>query len=538
MPMISSTKIATPAEKLKVKDLLAVHEYYSAHLQEWKFLMSMYEGIKSIIANGYIEQHEREPDDAYKRRKKELFGFGYSRSVVDLFHFYLFKKTPNRTVGTLKNEKIWEMFSADADLYGNGIDAVLMESMLYSAILGHVGLLVDKASSVFQTKQQQYDAKVYPYIAKYFPQAILDWKFGKDEHNRPRLEMIKLLDDDNQYRLWFLDRWEVWELPKNKNGEPDESNQDADAVYIDGGTNPLEEIPFTWLYNHKSKDRGIGVSDIHEISRIDLSIVRNLSQIEEIINFAAFPIMRKPMRDASPTDRNLPQQDDEVSVQSVQEFDPENPDSKPDWMPSSAAEPILAILGAIEKKVAEIYRASNAGGMAATEVQTQAKSGVALRTEFQLLNAKLAGKAANLDKVEMRIVELLCKWEDLLVKFEKDYNVERDRSYDVENLASDLENAATAQTLIVSAKFDELLQKQTARQILPTADEKDMATIDKEIEEGVKSGKEKGDGSTLPPPGTNPEDEEFISAGGKPGQQIPQNKSGQPAVVEPAAQAA
>lgn len=515
MPAIRSVKITSPTEKLKVKDLLATHKLYNNNASEWKLLLSLYEGIKSIIANGYITKHEREPQKAYDRRKNELFGFGYSRSVIELFHFYLFKKPPKRTIGALKNDAIFSMFNDDADLYGNSLPAVLMEISLYAAVLGHMGILVDKSSSEFQTRAQQIEAKVYPYVARYFPDAILDWVFERDENNRPRLAMIKLLDDDEQYRIWRLDRWEVWELPKDSNGNFDKSNLDAEAIYIDGGSNPLNEIPFMWLYNQKSKDKGIGVSDIHEIARIDLSIIRNLSQIEEIINFSAFPIMRKPMRDASPTKKNQPQQDDEVSVQSVQEFDPEVPESKPDWMPSSAAEPIVAILGAIEKKVSEIYRASNAGGMAATEIQTQAKSGVALKTEFQLLNAKLAGKAMNLDKTEMRVVQLVCLWEDLTAKYEKDYSVERDRSYDIENLAADLENAVTAKTVVISQKFDELLQKQTARQILPTADEDDMATIDQEIEDSVK--KEPKTPVVPEVGGVDPEDESFIQAGGKAG---------------------
>lgn len=510
----------TPKTPLKVRDLVAVHEKYAENKDEWALLQAVYEGIRRIIQLGLIERHEREPKAAYKRRKKELFGFGYAKSIIEIFHFYLFKKPPKRTVGDLNKEKVWGMFSDDADLYGNKMDVVLMESSLYAAIQGHMGILVDKSSYEFQTKAQQYEAKVYPYIAKYFPSAILDWEFERDEYNRPRLSMLKLLDDDERYRIWYLDQWEVWELPKDDDGNFNSSNEEHDAYMVDGGVNGLGLIPFVWHYNHKSKDKGIGISDIHEVSRIDLSIIRNLSQIEEVVNFAAFPIMRKPMRDASPTKRNAPQQDDDVSVQSVQEFDPELPESKPDWLPSSAADPINAMLEVIKKKVQEIYRSSNAGGMAATEIQTQARSGVALKTEFQLLNAKLAGKATNLDKLEMKIIEYFLRWEDLWDKYQEEYHVERDRSYDVEDLAADLENALTAKTVILSEKFDELLQKQTARQILPTASEEDLAEIDKQIEKntGKDLGTPEGDGSTVPPKKDAGDDEEFIEAGGAAGE--------------------
>jgi hypothetical protein len=480
------TAKGTPKEQLKVKDLLATHELYDMNVKEWKLLLSVYQGIRQIIANGYVERHEREPKEAYERRIKELFGLGYTRSIIEIFHFYLFKKPVMRKTGGLGKDELWKMFQDDADLFGNGVENVLMDIALYAAIQGHMGILVDKSSNVFPNRAEQIDQKVYPYIAKYHPSAVLDWEYERDYNNRPYLSMVKLLDDDEQYRIWRSDYWEVWELPKDKNGEPDDSNQEADAVFIKGGPNPLDQIPFLWHYNHKSKDIGIGVSDIHEVARIDLSIIRNLSQIEQIINFAAFPIMRKPMRDARPTDMNIPQQEDEVSVEAVLEFDPENPESKPDWLPSSAAEPIKATIELIEKKVQEIYRSSNAGGMAATEIQTQARSGVALKTEFQLLNAKLVSKAINLENTENKINELWLKWEKLLDKHEDEVESTRNRTYDVENLASDLENALTAKSVVISQTFDQLIQKNTARQMLPGATEEEIDKIDKEIEANTK----------------------------------------------------
>jgi hypothetical protein len=507
----------SPKRMLTVGDLIATHNLYDENVEEWSMLQAVYDGIRSIIMNGYIKQHEREPDSSFKRRKDELFGLGYSKSIVEIFHFYLFKKPPKRQIGSLKNERVWDLFSNDSDLYGNNMDSVLMESSLYSAIQGHMGILVDKASTFFNNKLEQYEAKVYPYMAKYFPAAILDWVYERDDNSRPRLAMLKLLDDlggTEQYRIWHLDSWEIWELPKDQNGNPDKSNTEAEGIFINSGENPIGEIPFIWQYNLKSKNIGVGVSDIHEVSRIDLSIIRNLSQIEEIINFAAFPIMRKPMRDISPTDVNNPQQDDEVSVQAIIEYDPESPESKPDWLPSEAAGPIQATLDFIAKKIQEIYRSSNAGGMAATEIQTQAKSGVALKTEFQLLNAKLAGKAMNLDAVEMKAVEYFLKWEDLWEKYKEDYIVERDRTYDVENLAVDLENALTAKTVVISNTFDELLQKQTARQVLPTASEEDLSSIDAEIESAVK---QQPPSSAVPDNGDAMDDDEgFIEAGSSP----------------------
>jgi len=474
-------------KQLTVGDLIATHELYDRNVAEWVFLTAVYEGIREIIRHGLIEQHEREPNLAYARRLKELFGFGYSKSVVEIFHFFLFKKEPTHKLGKLLDDKRWKLFQEDANLYGMDYNATIMDIALWAAVQGHMGILVDKANVSFQTVEQQISNKVYPYIAKYHPKAILDWKWDRDEFNRPFLSYLKLEDDDGQYRIWEPNRWEIWELPKDKEGNPDKSNESADAVFIDAGPNPIKVIPFIFFYNQRSKKLNIGNSDIHEVSRIDLSIIRNMSQIEEIIYYAAFPMMRKPMRDAKPTEVNAPQQDDEVGVQSILEFDPEHPDSKPDWLESVVSEPVEATLHAVEKKIEEIYRAANIGGMAATEPTKSPQSGVAKRIDFQLLNSKMVSKAINLEDAENKILELWCRWEMVWEKYKDEAKMGRARTFDIEELATALEDAVTAKAVVISDRFNELLQKQVARQVLPTATEKQMADIDKEIEKNVKN---------------------------------------------------
>jgi hypothetical protein len=490
-------------KQLKVKDLLETHDSYDDHVGEWKFCMALYEGIRAVINAGLVKRHEREPTKAYERRLQELYGFGYTKSVVEIFQHHLFKKTPQaRTLDKLHKDEIWNMFYEDADLYGNTYESTIMEIALYAAVQGHMGVLVDKANTgeTEMTVAQAKEKRVYPYISKYHPPAILNWQYDRDEYNRPFLSYLKLLDDmgeTEQYLIWTSDNWEIWELPKDENGDSDDSNMDQDAKFVDSGNNPIGRIPFIWEYNFKSKDLCLGVGDVHEISRIDLSIIRNLSQIEQIINFAAFPMMRKPLRDAHPTDTAAPQQDDEVSVEAVLEFDPENPDSKPDWLEAKVQEPVQATWDVIIGKVAEIYRAANIGGMASTEPTKEPQSGVAKKVDFQMLNSKLVSKAINLENTENKILEYWLRWQNQWEEYAGKVKMARPKTFDIEDLATDLANALTAQTLVMSKTFKVLLQKQTARQTLPSANEQELADIDKEIEENV----EKAPEGTTPLPG-------------------------------------
>ena len=64
----------------------------------------------------------------------------------------------------------------------------------------------------------------------------------------------------------------------------------------------------------------------------------------------------------------------------------------------------------------------------------------------------------------------------------------------------------TAKTLVISQKFDELVQKQISRQILPTISEDDTAQIDQEIENNVQNPMEVDTLDNIPE-----EDEEIIN---------------------------
>ena len=459
---------------MHVSDLRAVHREYEKNMLEWRFLMASYEGAKELVRLGFLIRNERESIANWRRRLTEAYGFSYSKSIVDLFNFYLFKKPVKRTLGPLSTDEAWNNFMRDCNLYGDHFDWFLHNQGKWASIEGHMGILVDKASATVETRAEELAAGIYPYVAAYFPLAILDWAFARDQFNRPFLAYLKLKDDDDQYRLWWQDHWQIWAEPLLDDGT--KATDDQDAQFIAEGPNPLGEIPFVWLYNERSKTIPIGVSDIHDVARIDVSILRNLSQGEEVINYGAFPMMRKPMQEAGGS-RTV----DETGVTAILEFDPEHPDSKPDWLEAEVKDPIEAILMYIARKVEEIYRSTNVGGMASTEISTVAKSGVALKTEFQLLNSKLVSKAVNMEKAEIQIINFWLRWQEQ-EDLEKDITVERPRTYEVENLAADLENALTASTVVKSKKFMQQLQKMIARMMLPALDDDQWKEIDDEID--------------------------------------------------------
>lgn len=512
-PGFDMTKKDLYEVSLETKDSLeAKHEKYEAMEEEWNFLLAAYEGVKSLVEYGAVSRHERESWDNWTRRKDEAYGFGYSGSVIDLFNFYQYKKPIKRQLGPVGDTEEWNLFENDCNREGDDLDSFMMESSKYADIFGHIGIMVNFPKGEFRTLADKKKVNARPYTSLYFPTAILDWEYERDDYGLRHLTYLKLVDDDGYYHLWYQDHWELWEIVE------DEKSKQEKAELIDSGPNPLGEIPFVFLFNKKSSVRDIGKSDITDIARIDSSIIRNTSQGEEVINYAAFPMMRKPYKEPGTTEGG-----DEVGPTAVLGFNPEFPDAKPDWLEAKVKEPIDAILDWIANKVSEVYRSSNAGGMAGTEISTQAKSGVALRAEFQLLNGKLIKKSEGACKAMRAIIRYWFMWEgrefdDEVVK------IERPKTFEIENLAADLENTLTSKTIVKSTTFSKELQKMVVRLILPNIDDQLLTEIDEEIEKFKEENPESnlaklfgqfGGGGPQPP---NPEEEEEEGGGVPPKQ--------------------
>ncbi len=509
------------------------HRYknYKYNKKLWDLYMAAYKGVNEIIRGGYIKQHSRELDIDYQNRMEHLYSFDYSKSVVGIYVYHLMSQPPlGRTLKAIQDDEIFNMFWNDADLEGNDFDSVMGQLSLYASIQGHMGVLIDNPAYQAKTKAEQIVKGIHPYLASYNPSAILDFKYERNpETHRPELVFLKLHEGDNKVRIFWKDAWALFEdesisdpgkasgiksanpypmarsiggSSKVTGGKPapnaipiemvsyvptmTDKEKNETVTAIEEGLNPLGEIPFVWYYNGITDEKGIGESDLSSIARIDISLTTNASQIEEIINYAAFPMMLKAKRDASPKDAGS-EQEDEVGVTTVIEFDPEYPESKPEWLTPEVESAIRAILDNMKNKVSEIYRAANIGGLAATEISTQAKSGTALKTEFQMLNSTLVGKATCLEKAENRMLEFFLKWEGKWEALKNEVHMGRSKDFNVEDIATDLANAITAQTAVYSDTFNILLQRQVSRQMLPSASEDDQSVIDQEIEDNVNA---------------------------------------------------
>ena len=102
-------------------------------------------------------------------------------------------------------------------------------------------------------------------------------------------------------------------------------------------------------------------------------------------------------------------------------------------------------------------------------VSTVAKSGVALQTEFTMLNTRLGDKADSLERLENQIWELFQVWSD----YEADdtFLIEYKKKFDLRDEVTDLTNLNAVREMNIQSKtLNNEIEKQIAKIIIHNGD--------------------------------------------------------------------
>ena len=137
-----------------------------------------------------------------------------------------------------------------------------------------------------------------------------------------------------------------------------------------------------------------------------------------------------------------------------------------------------AVRASIADKVEAINRMAHMGAVRGTEALTQ--SGVAMQTEFQMLNAKLSEKADILELAEEQIWDLFCQWQGVTNDVEIFYPDAFDlRDYDKELMFLQQMRATGVKSVTLQQEID----KKIADLLL---DDEALAKSHLEIETGTQ----------------------------------------------------
>jgi hypothetical protein len=356
-----------------------------------------------------------------------------------------------------------EQFKDDADLEGRSFEALMREAQRFASIYGHVWLLMDKPSTNVMTRAEELDQGIRPYLNIYTPENVLDWHYTRNDAGYYYLDYLKIREEQTAegeyYKLWYLDKIDCVFVSSTSRDEP---------KLISSLPNPLMKIPAVILYNQRSPMRGLGVSDLTDVADLQKAIYNEFSEIEQIIRLSNHPSLVK----TKDTDAG-------AGAGSIIEI-PENLDAnlKPYILQPNGSN-LDGVLRSINHKVEAINRLTHVGTLRATAERVQ--SGIALRTEFELLNARLSEKSKLMELAEEQIWRLFADWQETVF----DGEIEYPESFDIRDWATDLELLQQAKASnIKSATFAKEIDKQIARTVIE--DDTTLEQIDSEIDGGTE----------------------------------------------------
>jgi hypothetical protein len=417
---------------------------YDRNEFRWQFLLESYQGGENYRRGAHLVRYSLETDSEYQQRLRSTPLDNHCKSVISTYISFMFREPAHRDLDSIMSADV-ESFLRDADLDGRSFDAFMKETAIWASVFGHCWVLMAKPTVEATTVADQLAQGVRPYVNLLTPLVVTDWRWHRQANGRYDLSYFKYIEDVNDtvttIREWTREFISTYEYNDNTR----ESN------LVEQQINALGKIPAVLVYNQRSQVRGIGISDIDDIADMQRAIYNELSEVEQSIRLEGHPSL------VVTPDVQLGAGAGALVVM------PDSLDSglKP-YMLNADATPINMIYESIRNRVQAIDKMANTGGVRATESRTA--SGIALETEFQLLNAKLSEKAQNLELAEEQIWELWCDYQGQQwmgsIDYPDTFNI-RDKNREFEELNS-AKTAATSPAVlaVIDYKLMEALDEE------------------------------------------------------------------------------
>ena len=443
---------------------IETHKDYSETLNNWEYYIRSYNGGYDYMIGQYLSRYNLELDNEFNQRLANTPCDNHCRNIIQIYSSFLFRVRPSRDFGSMEDEPSLESFLKDADLDGNNLNSVIKQAQNYSSIYGHCFMILDKPNIQTETKAEELNQDIRPYVSIVTPENVLDWNFKRQPNGKYELDYLKIREEvdreNGQYlRMWYPDRIDTVYMPDRE--EPQ---------LVDTVPNMIGKIPAVILYNSKSHKRGIGQSDLTDIADLQKAIYNEYSEMEQLIRLTNHPsLVKTPSVNASAGAGAVIEMPDEME-----------PNLKPYLLQPSGAS-LTAIMDSINNKVESINRIAHTGAVRTTK--TQVSSGVALQTEFELLNARLSEKADNLQLAEEQLFNLYAIFQNATFDGEINYP----DSFNIRDYASDLVFYQQAKSISVpSVTLNKEIDKEIARAVVD--DDEKLGLIFDEIDANKEVG--------------------------------------------------
>lgn len=400
-------------------EITYTHPTYLDYVDQWEFHLRSYLGGEHYKDGEYLVQYINEDKNDYARRLNLTPIDNHCASVVHIYSSFLWRTPPTRIYNSLENNPILIPMMRDVDLDGRSLDTFMKEAQIWSSVYGHVWIIVDKPKSNAGTRAEELAQDIRPYLNLYTPENVFDWRYERTDSGRQKLVYLKVREDIiretatdvvTHFRIWTEDTVRLVEV-----------SNDTERL-IEEMDNPIGHIPAVFLPAARTTTRGIGKSDIADIALMQKAIYQELSEIEQLIRISNHPTLVKTFdTDASAGAGGIVHMPDELDA-----------NLKPFLLQPSAGN-LQGVMESIQTKTEAINRMAHLGAVRGTDAVKA--SGIALQTEFQLLNSKLAEKADILELAEEHIWFYVCMWSGVTPDVEVSYP----DSFDVRDYEKELQ---------------------------------------------------------------------------------------------------
>jgi hypothetical protein len=423
---------------------IAVHKDYQETVNNWEYYIRSYNGGYDYMVGQYLHRYNLELDNEFNQRLANTPCDNHCKNIIQIYSSFLFRVRPSRDFGSLADEPTINNFLKDADLEGNSLNAVIKQAQNYASIYGHCFLILDKPNVTTNTRAEELDQDIRPYLSIVTPENVLDWNYERQLNGKYELNYLKIREEVDKkggtyMRVWYPDRIDTIYMAERE--EP---------RVIDTVDNMIGKIPAVILYNAKSHKRGIGQSDLTDIADLQKAIYNEYSEMEQLIRLTNHPsLVKTPSVNASAGAGAVIEMPDELE-----------PNLKPYLLQPSGSS-LQSIMDSINNKVESINRIAHTGAIRTTK--TGISSGVALQTEFELLNARLSEKADNLQISEEQLFRLYALFQNGVFDGEINYP----DSFNIRDYATDLMFYQQAKAINVqSPTLSKEIDKEIARAVV------------------------------------------------------------------------
>lgn len=447
-------------------DIEYQHPDYENNVDRWEFYLRSYMGGADYSEGQYLTGYLNEDSKEYDRRRQLTPIDNHCRNVVHIYSSFLWRISPTRNFQAMEGSPDLEAFLADADLDGQNFNSFMRQAQVWSSVYGHVWVMVDKPQTNAGTRADELEQGVRPYVTLITPENVYDWRWERQPSGRYELTYLKVRESvdrvDGTTTVTYFREWYKEQIKLTRyDGSTGEVIQQID--------NPIGVIPAVYLPANRSIVRGIGISDISDVAYMQKAIYQELSEIEQLIRISNHPTLVKTYdTDASAGAGAIINIADDLDA-----------GLRPYQMQPSGAN-LDAIRASISDKIDAINRMTHMGAVRGAKELTQ--SGVAMQTEFQMLNAKLSEKADILELAEEQLWSFYCRWQDHNTH---EVEISYPDSFDLRDYAQELQFLQQVQA---SGVRSDTLRREVDKQIADLVlDDEALVAAHGEIEQGTRA---------------------------------------------------